>query len=331
MVADSARTSDLLRNFALTAHPRRFTPCSGFNLGKLVSFYECRKQIESEPTRCLFVSLPGFGTEAGCRHNNKTMNHLTQLILLHLKDPEHHVIIDGAVGNPAWDQPEFRELVENTRFQKPLTYFWCAAGVKYDGRPFRRRSRVWATCPLPKLRDWNNCCGKSFDDHSTARNSKEWSQCKASERRFPAEVLGGFLQGIAGRLPEKVVTFTVDDRESESSEHRDTIVGQHATKVGSIDCSENTVNVENKSVDCVDEVVRDSDKVDASKRELRFYGSTDHIRHDDQIDVDYDQKLITHKPQESDFRTNQNRRMVPLQEIVIQRMPQRLGMNQLFL
>ena len=120
----------------LRLKPKRFTPCAGFNLGKLKTFPDCRSMLATQPSKVLFVALPGFGTCKGNRHGNNLLTNICELVLFHLQAKDHHVIIDGAVGNPAWKHPSVKKLINHQRMTELAEYFWCTAGVCMEGKPF---------------------------------------------------------------------------------------------------------------------------------------------------------------------------------------------------
>ena len=172
MVGKDDALDEVIKHFHLRAHPSRFTPCAGYNLGKLSTFAHCRATFDRQPSKVLFVSLPGFGTEAGDRHSCSTLRHLTQLALYTLQFSDRHVVVDGATGNPAWRHPSFAELKTHPRMSDPQVYHWCAAGVQLDNKPFRRKSFVMSSMPMTNVEQWKYCCGKYF-----------WAQCVFAKRK----------------------------------------------------------------------------------------------------------------------------------------------------
>ena len=83
----------------------------------------------------MFVASPGFGTDEGGRRSCSTLRNMSRLILTHLQDPDHHVIIDGAAGSPAWKHEGLDDLRKHSRWQTPKSYFWCAGGILFDDKP----------------------------------------------------------------------------------------------------------------------------------------------------------------------------------------------------
>ena len=128
MVESDARLDELLQNSSLRAHPTRCTPREGFNLGKLASYAICQELIRNQPTRILFVSLPGHGTATGGRHVGALLRNISQLVLTHLEREDSELIIDGAAGNPAWQHPgldaESSPTLEETS-RLLLVQQWC--------------------------------------------------------------------------------------------------------------------------------------------------------------------------------------------------------------
>ena len=149
--------SDLLsadfvkRCFLPGVDPVCYTPQGGYNIHQTVCFCRTRDKILHEPSQVLMITIPGFGTPQGGRHSCNTLRNLGQLVLAQLSDPNRHVIIDGAMGNPAWSHESFQEIVNHPRLSFDTNYFWCAAGVMVEGKLERRRSRVMSTFEMKAL------------------------------------------------------------------------------------------------------------------------------------------------------------------------------------
>ena len=94
-----------------------------FSLGKFASYAICQEMIRNQPTRILFVSLPGHGTATGGRHVGALLRNISQLVLTHLEREDSELIIDGAAGNPAWNHSGLDSLKAHPRWKKPLDYF----------------------------------------------------------------------------------------------------------------------------------------------------------------------------------------------------------------
>ena len=178
MVGCDSNWNDVVESYKLRLNPNRFTPCAGFNLGKLKTFADCRNNLAIEPSNVLFVALPGFGTCKGNRHSNRLLTNICELVLFHLQNDQHHAIIDGATGNPAWKHPSTKNLMNHEQMTGPTEYYWCTAGVQMEGKPFRRKSFVMSTLPLTQISKWSRCCGKFLSEHLTARNCSSWKQSK---------------------------------------------------------------------------------------------------------------------------------------------------------
>ena len=161
----------ILSDSPITIHPTRITPNAGFDLSKLTVYAHCQNLIRTEPTRILFVSLPGFGTDKGGRQCCGVLRNLSQLLLTHLEDDDNDIIIDGAAGNPAWFHEGLHGIRGHPRWNEPKPYYWCKSGVMLDDKPFRRKSFVMSTFKLATLDTWKHCFGKSFDSHVTSKSS----------------------------------------------------------------------------------------------------------------------------------------------------------------
>ena len=185
----------VVHNFHMSTDPRRYTPLSGCHLGRSVEFFRLNNRLRHEPSRTLVVSLPGFGTQAGGRHSCKVLQNIGQLVLTQLEDPRRHILIDGARGNPAWNQEVFTEVIKHPRLKFFATYFWCAAGVSCEGKPHRRRSMILSSFPINHLNEWKNCCGKKLEEHSVP--SQIWrTRSRRHHNVFPLEVLSGIMTDI---------------------------------------------------------------------------------------------------------------------------------------
>ena len=195
LFSEDDASKEVIENSHLSLDPRRYTPKSGFHLGKTLPFLSCRDTIIHKPSKYLMVSLPGFGTLAGGRHSCATLRNLGQLVEAHLEDPSNHLILDGALGNPAWKHESLKNLLKHERLTDKAQYFWCAAGVRENDQPSRRKSLALSTFPLHHVAKWNRCCGETLEAHCSCRSSW-WNRQKARDRRFPVEVLQGFLQDI---------------------------------------------------------------------------------------------------------------------------------------
>ena len=192
-MSEDDRLDEMLSNSAIHVYPERLTPSTGVNLGKLVTFANCRTSIRAEPSKVLFVSLPAFGTAQGGKNSNCSLRNLSQLILIHLEDPGRQVIIDGAAGNPAWNHDGLLPLKEHSRWTEPIKYLWCSGGslFRQEAVPF-----VTSTIPLPNIDQWGQCCGSSWQEHSTGRSSPDWSRANSSEKRYLPLVWQGFMKYV---------------------------------------------------------------------------------------------------------------------------------------
>lgn len=154
MVGCDRNWNDVIESFNLKMNPKRSTPCAGYNLGKFKAFSDCRDELAVQPSKVLFVALPGFGTCSGNRHSNSLLTHVCEFVFSHLQDNQFHVIIDGAAGNPAWKHPSVKNLMNHKRISSPSEYYWCTAGVQMEGKPFRRKSFVMSTLPPNHISKW---------------------------------------------------------------------------------------------------------------------------------------------------------------------------------
>ena len=160
ILSNSRQSDELFKSFSFTIDPTMYTPKGGFNLGKIVTYHICRQKIFGEPSRFMIVALPGFGSEAGGRNSSAMLRNLGQLVTAHLTNTDNHVIIDGAIGNPAWSHVCSTELVKHPRLQHNTEYFWCASGATEHGKPIRRKSKAVSSFPLNHVNEWRRCCGK---------------------------------------------------------------------------------------------------------------------------------------------------------------------------
>ena len=271
MVESDARLDELLQNSSLRAHPTRCTPREGFSLGKLASYAICQELIRNQPTRILFVSLPGHGTATGGRHVGALLRNISQLVLTHLEREDSELIIDGTAGNPAWNHSGLDSLKAHPRWKKPLDYFWCNSGALLEEKPFRRRSHVMTTIKLPTIKSWNTCCGKPLKEHITASTSRLWKESKPSAKRYPPCVWKGFILDME--------RFCLDSGAAFPAQAMDASV--IALKTDRTVCdkvqSKNFINTQTGL---------------PSKTRIEF-SNQDHIRHFDKINVDRSTDTIT--------------------------------------
>ena len=76
MLTTDTQLETLAKDFSFHIRSEQFTPSSGFNMGKLTTFAECRDMMQLEPAEVLFVSLPSHGTPEGNRHSHAVLNNI---------------------------------------------------------------------------------------------------------------------------------------------------------------------------------------------------------------------------------------------------------------
>ena len=156
LISRDERSDQIFSDVGILQHPSVLVPSAGYQLGKLAIYSKCQTEMRRQPTNVLFVSLPGFGTPEGCRHSNAVLHNVCQLVLTHLEKDDRHVMIDGALGNPAWDHESVKELLEHPRMTHEQDYFWCTSGTMINGKYFRRKSRIRSTFHTPTVAKWSD-------------------------------------------------------------------------------------------------------------------------------------------------------------------------------
>ena len=91
-------------------------------------------------------------------------------------------------------------VCQHDRCEEPVNYHCCARGTSLDGKPFRRKSMIVSTRPLPSTTKWTSCCGAPYALHSTARNSNTWKQARASSKRYPPKVWSAIMSDLLSCL-----------------------------------------------------------------------------------------------------------------------------------
>ena len=125
-----------------------------------------------------------------------------------------------------------------------------------EGKPFRRKSFVMSTLPLTQISKWSRCCGKSLSEHLTAKNCSSWQAIKANNRRYPRDVMSGFLADIHHGLSDLGASIAV--------------------------------RVVNNNVGTI------RDRGDIREEPSRHHvDNHDHIRYDDDINIDHVNNVLT--------------------------------------